>query len=192
MADKAPSTIEAFDLLAAEMEEAIEPIRAKAHAALDAGRFDEAQQLAERARGLLALAGRLAELKAEWARTQAPTRRPASTAGTRRSHGRLPGGVKTPDRDFRLPILQVLAKMGGRGEVAAVLDRVGVVMAKMLRPIDRQALRSDPDQPRWRNTAQWERLLMVEKGWLVKGSPRGVWEITDAGLRYLVTGGEGA
>jgi restriction system protein len=42
-----------------------------------------------------------------------------------------------------------------------------------------------PDNPRWRNAAQWARNSMVNEGLLKKDSPRGVWEISDKGKQYL-------
>jgi restriction system protein len=38
---------------------------------------------------------------------------------------------------------------------------------------------------RWANTAQWERLNMVEEGLLRDDSPMGIWEMTEAGRVYL-------
>lgn len=58
-------------------------------------------------------------------------------------------------------------------------------MMAQLNAYDRQPLTSDPTQTRWRNTAQWARNAMVKEGLLSAGSPRGVWEITQAGRRWL-------
>jgi len=50
-------------------------------------------------------------------------------------------------------------------------------MQGVLKDVDHQPLASDPDLPRWRNTAQWARAAMVREG-LIKGdSRRGIWEI---------------
>ncbi|MCC7571175.1 winged helix-turn-helix domain-containing protein, partial [Candidatus Micrarchaeota archaeon] len=47
-------------------------------------------------------------------------------------------------------------------------------------------LASNPDNPRWRNTAQWARNSMVnEEGFLKKDSPRGIWEISEKGRAFL-------
>ncbi len=40
---------------------------------------------------------------------------------------------------------------------------------------------------RWRNTAQFARNTMVRKGLLKSNSARGIWEITEAGRRFLKT-----
>jgi len=54
----------------------------------------------------------------------------------------------------------------------------------MLSDFDRELLTERHDI-RWRNTAMWVRLEMVKAGYLSNQSPRGVWEITDEGKKYL-------
>ena len=62
-------------------------------------------------------------------------------------------------------------------------------MQGVLKDVDHQPLASDPDLPRWRNTAQWARAAMVREG-LIKGdSRRCIWEISDAGRRHLADQG---
>ncbi len=75
--------------------------------------------------------------------------------------------------------------MGGKGETGAVLNRVRVLMWDVLKPVDDQPLPSTPRMPRWRNAAQWARNRMVQEGLLASDSPRGVWEITATGRRWL-------
>ena len=74
--------------------------------------------------------------------------------------------------------------MGGRGQVQEVLDRVETMVKDRLRGVDWQVL-SDGRTIRWHNTAQWVRYKMVQQGLLASDSPRGVWEITEAGRTYL-------
>ena len=82
-----------------------------------------------------------------------------------------------------LPLLQALVEMGGRGAAALVVDRVGAALARVLTDFDRQPLHSG--DPRWRNTAHWTRSQLVQRGMLSKTSPRGIWEITPEGRKYL-------
>jgi len=58
-------------------------------------------------------------------------------------------------------------------------------MASTLKKVDDQPLTSDPKMPRWRNAAQWARNAMVNEGLLASDSPRGVWEVTAAGRKWL-------
>jgi hypothetical protein len=73
--------------------------------------------------------------------------------------------------------------------MSQVLDRVLQSMKAVLREVDYEPLASGPDMPRWKNAAQWARNSMVKEGLLRNDSPRGVWQISDAGVRFL--GGEG-
>jgi len=91
---------------------------------------------------------------------------------------------KTPERAYRVPILEALEQLGGRGHTQEVLDIVYEKMKDRLTEDDLKPLPSGGEM-RWRNTAQWERHNMVREGVLRDDSPKGVWEITEAGRAYL-------
>jgi restriction endonuclease Mrr len=65
--------------------------------------------------------------------------------------------------------------------MAEVLDLVLEKVKGRLTDADREKLPSGTDV-RWRNTAAWERFKMVEDGLLKSDSPRGTWELTEAGM----------
>ncbi|MBC7329241.1 winged helix-turn-helix domain-containing protein [bacterium] len=90
----------------------------------------------------------------------------------------------TPQGAYRLPILEALAEMGGRGEVRDVRERVYEKMKDVLTKDDKDYLPSGKAR-RWDNKMQWERLRLVKEGYLRKDSPYGIWELTDKGWRYL-------
>lgn len=100
-------------------------------------------------------------------------------------NGRLARGVRTPEAAFVLPILRALEELGGSASLRQVFEKVGVTMKRQLRDVDYESLKSDPNRPRWNNTAQWARNTMVSDGLLKNDSPHGVWEITPAGSAYL-------
>ena len=103
----------------------------------------------------------------------------------RRDLGRLARGLRTPEAAFHAPVLQSLVDLGGSAPMAEVLEKVRQQMEGILKDVDYQPLASDPELPRWRNTAQWCRAGLVKEG-LIKGdSRRGIWEISDAGRRHL-------
>ena len=93
-------------------------------------------------------------------------------------------GSKTHTSEYRIPILQVLTDLGGRGKVNEILERVYKKMKDVLNSVDLEVLPSGFDF-RWRNSAQWARNTMVNQGLLEKDSPRGIWEITEKGKIYL-------
>ena len=93
-------------------------------------------------------------------------------------------GQKTKQVEYRTPILQILENLGGSGNVNEVLDCVYKKMKDFLVPVDLEKLPS-VRQIRWRNTAIWERYYMIKEGLLKSNSPRGLWEISEKGKKYL-------
>jgi hypothetical protein len=94
---------------------------------------------------------------------------------------------RTQERDFQLPILEALVELGGRARVEQeIRPLVERKMQGRLRPDDHEPLPSN-GEPRWWNTAKWEAKHMEreEPPLLNPSSPRGWWEITDAGREYV-------
>jgi len=98
---------------------------------------------------------------------------------------RLARGLRTPESAFVLPILRALEELGGRAQMQQVIEKIAEVMKDQFREVDHQPLKSDPGRPRWNNTAQWARNKMVNDGLLRSNSPRGVWELTENGRKYM-------
>lgn len=90
----------------------------------------------------------------------------------------------TPTRKYRVPILEALDEMHGRGKVKDVLEKVEAKMKDKLTENDYKKIPSGTIL-RWRNHAMWERMNMKLDGLLKEESPRGIWEITDKGQNYL-------
>lgn len=105
--------------------------------------------------------------------------------GVRRVLGRSHEG--SPRDIYRRPILRALVSLGGRGPTGQVLERVQQSLKNNLRPADLEELPSK-QRLRWQENAEWERYHMVKEGLLARGSPRGIWEITDEGRRLLEQG----
>jgi len=102
----------------------------------------------------------------------------------RRESTRAPKGVQTPIEAFRIPILQVLRQLGGKGTTEEVLEKVENELRDVLKPIDYDYIPSGA-MIRWRKSAQWERFKMKNDGLLRSDSPTGIWEITEKGREYL-------
>jgi hypothetical protein len=96
----------------------------------------------------------------------------------------LERGRCTPEQDFYLPILEILLKHGGKLPVSKVLSKLGVAMKPTFNEYDFQTLPSTPKQPRWCKTAHRVRFKMVQERLLASKSPRGIWEVTEAGKKY--------
>ena len=137
---------------------------------------------------LTAFRDRADALQREWADLAGePTEEEESDEeqAIRRDLGRLRRGLRTPEPAFYRPILEALVALGGRRVDGAGVRERAPADAGRLRDVDFQPLASDPELPRWRNTGQWARNALVKQGLMRRDSPRGVWEISDAGHRYL-------
>src|ERR671919_1073800 len=102
-----------------------------------------------------------------------------STVGRRISRGK-----KVPDTDYFPVILEAIYDLGGSGKMEDVLRLVESKMQRLFSDVDYQTLNSGSDV-RWRNTAQWARFKLVERGLLRNDSPRGIWELTNQGTREV-------
>lgn len=178
----------AFDIVLEEIENAIAALNQQGAEAFQNGKYDVARDLMEKGSQMAAFRTKVNDLQKEWLNIFATVTPPKTRRRSRKVAERLKRGLRTPEDAFRVPILQSLTELGGSGAMADVLDRVEAKMRNQLNAYDRSTLPSDPTQTRWRNTAQWARNAMVREGLMSSDSPRGIWEITEAGRRWLVAG----
>lgn len=96
---------------------------------------------------------------------------------------RGPRGDKTPQHEFRTPILQILLKKNGRADRAFVLKQLERSMGNQLTAFDRKDIKSGTI--RWQKSAEWEVSTMRQAGLLLaqSASPRGVWCLSAEGER---------
>lgn len=180
--------IAAFEMLLEEIEAEIDFINTVGSKAFEKRDYDQAKEALEQADKVTAFRDKVALLKKEWegfAVLEVDEDDQEAARIQRQNLGRLQRGMRTPEEAYYKPILQVLSEMGGMGKVALVLDRVGRMMKDTLKPCDYEPLSSSPDNPRWRNAAQWARNSMVIEGLLKNDSPRGMWEISEKGKTFL-------
>lgn len=94
----------------------------------------------------------------------------------------IPGSI-LPEREYWVPILEILTEAGGAAPASDVIDALGERMRGMLTQRDYETL--SMGDVRWRNRARFARLRMTEQGLLSDASPRGIWELTDEGCKHL-------
>ncbi len=178
----------AFEMLLEEVETEIDLINRAGAQAFAARNYESAREALERAGQLTAFRDKVATLRGEWETLAAVPVADVENAETarneRRNLGRLQRGMRTTEAAYYLPVLNALIELGGSARVNDVLARVEQKMRGVLKQVDYEPLASEPDHPRWRNTAQWARHELVQKGLMKKGSPHGVWEITEAGKAF--------
>ena len=188
MIENNPSNVfSAFEMLLEEVEAEIDFVNGVGAKAFGGRDYDKAKEALERSGVLTAFRDKVAALRKEWdgIAAVAESQEDEETKAERRNLGRLRRGQRTPEAQYYVPILQVLVEMNGSGKVAEVLERVGKLMKPILKEVDYDPLASGTDNPRWRNAGQWARNSMVHEGLLKADSPRGVWEITEAGRARL-------
>jgi hypothetical protein len=93
--------------------------------------------------------------------------------------GRAAPGSILSEREYESPILVALMRRGGKGHATEITDAVGEALGDRLTDLDRGNL--DSGEVRWRNRVQFTRLTLRKRGLLKSNSPRGIWELTEAG-----------
>lgn len=68
------------------------------------------------------------------------------------------------------------------------MSQIAEFLEEIRKDVDYQPLASDPEMPRWRNSAQWARNTMRQEGLLKDDSPHGTWEITEVGRARITEG----
>ena len=72
-------------------------------------------------------------------------------------------------------------QMKGRGRVTEVLDIVYSSIKHLLSDVDYRSTRNGEFV--WRNAARWARKRLIEDGSLKGDSERGIWELTEQGIK---------
>lgn len=165
---------EAFEVLQSVLQRRINEAQEDSSAAMQEGQYRAARERLADLDALLDLLERTNALEQEFGKY---------ILDQANEGGRL-RGVKTPQHTYRVPILEALVEMGGTGQAADVLDRVFEKIKYRLNEYDLAMLPSKTDY-RWRNTANWAKFALIEDGLLRDDSPRGTWEITEAGRRWV-------
>ncbi len=110
-------------------------------------------------------------------------RREAIKDALRRNRARATPGSILPEHEYWEPMLNIIVARGGSAPAGDVIEELGERLKDAFTPLDLEQL--DTGAVRWRNRARFARLRMTEQGLLSSTSPRGIWEITDAGRAYL-------
>jgi hypothetical protein len=172
----------AFEHLLEEVEKEFAAVNGEGSDAFKSGNYDRAQALLKRAGELSLFRDKVMALRKEW---EAIVPKKVAPVPQHRPQPKLPKGLRTPEEEYVQPILRALDERGGSANINTVLQRVYELMKDKLNQYDHEPLNSDPNQPRWRNAAQWARDAMVKQGLLRNDSPTGTWQLTDAGRKRL-------
>ena len=88
----------------------------------------------------------------------------------------------TPDILYQFFILGILVKLGGSADTATVIKRIRENYGDKFS--EKDLMETEKTKVvRWENNVKWARKHLVDAGYLEKGSPRGIWEITNEGRK---------
>jgi len=172
----------AISILLDEIENSIKELNKSLNTAALNYEYDKAIKISEKAKLLREFKNKAMLLKEDWNKIIIGK---SIIKSSRKSTRKLRRGLKTPERDYYIPILQSIIALGGEGEASEILEKVYELMKDNLKPYDLEGLNTNPLIIRWNNTARWCRAAMVKEGLLTPDSPRGIWRITDKGKEYL-------
>ncbi len=95
-------------------------------------------------------------------------------------------GTLLPEEHYEGPLLRALVNAGGQAPYRDVVNVVGSELKDQLMPADFETL--DSGSVRWQSRLQFVRLRLIERGFLDRQTPRGIWGITDQGRAALKEG----
>lgn len=180
---------EALDLLSTEVRDEIQRIRGEGAEAMKTGDYNTAKSVIEFAGKLESFAGDVDKLVDQWRSiaTQHDSEPEIVQAIVGKSFfGKARKGSITSHKEFYIPVLQALVKLGGQAKPKDVIDLVGKLMEHRFKPKDLELLKSSPEMVRWRNKVMWARNSLVnELGYMMSDTPHGVWAISDKGRKWL-------
>ena len=115
--------------------------------------------------------------------TSATSRRRGKKPSTTTKRHRAPAGALLPEVRYELPLLSALLELGGAAPSRELIDIVGEKLKNDLTDVDKEKLKSGGI--RWQSRVQFVRLRLIERGFMTKESPRGVWAISEAGRKFV-------
>ncbi len=88
----------------------------------------------------------------------------------------------TKDILYQFFILKILVELGGTSETYRVIDKIKRDYGKILSEKDFMGYEKSNEE-RCSNYIRFARQHLIEVGYLKRGSPRGLWEITEQGRK---------
>ena len=178
--------ITAITILLEEVNNVINEINQEGSKVFREGNYERAQVLMDKGKQLETFHRKINDLQIEWKSIIGGTTSLKLKPSKRKRKGRkLKKGFRTPQELFKIPLLLTLVEVGGSGSPSQVEELVLPKLKPILTDHEYTLLESFGNKPRWTHRLAWTRYDLVQDGLLSPDSPRGVWEITETGRRWL-------
>lgn len=165
----------AFEMLEEEIDKIISNISKTIAELSQRQDFERARNLIDMAQRIKDYKNRLTVFKEEWRKitgdenviiieTEIDAPKSSSEAkdqALRKLKQKNKKDMRTPEREFIIPILEALIELGGKGKVSEVLKLVFERMKNKLKTYDLEKIPAG--EIRWRNTARWARKMMIQE-----------------------------
>lgn len=180
--DEARASVEAaLEMLQEETAALVEAARAQGAEAYACGDTSGFERIDGQTKRFEAFAEQVGALAAQWRGLGKRRKRRSDTGTSRPRRGEL-----IPEKEYVLPILQILHDAGGSAPIGDVKEALERMMGQRFGPRERELLKGG--EVRWENRAQWVRFALVKGGMMASGSKHGIWEITPEGEALLRSG----
>lgn len=185
--------IPAFDILLEELETIIPELNKQGAQLMEAKRYPEAHSVINKAQAVIAFQDEVKALREKWLRLEVPSIRQTTPApkprrlpkkNTRVTLFKLEEGLRTKNKEFHIPILQVLVNHGGEVDFSKLIEELKKELAGVLNPVDWETL-SDGKTIRWVNNVGWAKARLRNDGYISATAPIGTWQITEKGRQVL-------
>jgi hypothetical protein len=173
-----------------ETDAVIAGLNAEGSKLFSEGKYEQARALLDKVDDILAFRGKVLCLQGDWKALRVPPIEKLAGSERDKALARfrpkpLKPGLKTAPEEFRYPLLEALVRLDGTARVGDVFRIVEEIMGEQLNTYDYQPLPSNRNTVRWKTSVHRERYNLVQEGLLAEDSPRGVWEISEAGREAL-------
>jgi hypothetical protein len=188
VSSESADVLTAFDAALKAITREIKHVQRAGSQAFDSAEYQRAREALTRVEQLTAYQDKVVALRKEWEALTPVRKADQSAHPVHDSRVGSSRGLLTPRTDYYRPILRALVRLGGSGTASAVVDHVYAVMKPSLSEYDYSSISSNPEYPHWLKSLHWARYDLVKQGLLKRGSPHGIWEISDEGHQFLAKG----
>jgi restriction system protein len=175
-----------FSSINSEIERTIEDLNNEAAKDIQQGNYSKAEGIINQCKQLQAIQQKLKAVEDELIEKDLIDKQKDDIPKQKeRESERISRGKRTSHYLFIQPLLQALVNLGGSGTPSQVEKEAFPLLKPILTEFEFTTLASSGNKPRWVHRLHWTRYRQVKAGLLLANSPKGLWEISEAGRKRL-------